>query len=261
MRRAVGLASWITLGFVGVLIIEAIVALRGDYVLDEQFVIADTVEPQLPAPGSSDAEPFRLWVLGDSTAAGLGAADEASTLPALIAQRVADATGRRVAVTGLGVSGARTDTVTNAQVPQLPGDEVDAVVVVVGANDVTHVTPPWAIGPRTQQMLSAVVAQTGAPVVLGGIPRFSGIDAVLEPLRSITDRYAAVLRRRQRLAAEAVAGEPSAITYVNIAVEASPRFRGVPESMSSDGFHPSSVGYGYWADALAPPVVAIARSS
>ncbi|MBA3586444.1 MAG: SGNH/GDSL hydrolase family protein, partial [Chloroflexi bacterium] len=36
----------------------------------------------------------------------------------------------------------------------------------------------------------------------------------------------------------------------------SPRFEGRPEATSSDGFHPSPIGYGFWADAIAPAVVA-----
>jgi lysophospholipase L1-like esterase len=30
----------------------------------------------------------------------------------------------------------------------------------------------------------------------------------------------------------------------------------VPEATSSDGFHPSPIGYGFWADAIAPAIVA-----
>jgi lysophospholipase L1-like esterase len=43
---------------------------------------------------------------------------------------------------------------------------------------------------------------------------------------------------------------------VDLAAEASPRFLDTPEATSSDGFHPSPIGYGFWADALAPAVTA-----
>lgn len=43
--------------------------------------------------------------------------------------------------------------------------------------------------------------------------------------------------------------------FVDLAAEASPRFAGVPEATSSDGFHPSPIGYGFWADAIALTVV------
>jgi lysophospholipase L1-like esterase len=45
------------------------------------------------------------------------------------------------------------------------------------------------------------------------------------------------------------------VVFVDLAEQASPRFLGVPEATSPDGFHPSPVGYGFWADALAPAVV------
>jgi lysophospholipase L1-like esterase len=67
----------------------------------------------------------------------------------------------------------------------------------------------------------------------------------------MVDRYSGVLRAEQVAAVEAVPGA----RFVDLAAEASPRFLGVPEATSSDGFHPSPVGYGFWADALAPAVV------
>jgi lysophospholipase L1-like esterase len=101
-------------------------------------------------------------------------------------------------------------------------------------------------------MLRAARERTDAPVILGGIPRFRAVPALAEPLRAVIDGYARPLRSAQRAAASTVG---DGVSFVDIAVEASPRFLGRPESMSSDGFHPSPVGYGFWADALAPTVV------
>jgi lysophospholipase L1-like esterase len=172
------------------------------------------------------------------------------SLPVLVGERVAVALGRPVAVTGLGVSGARTATVLAEQVPRL-GGRYDAVVVMVGANDATHATPWW----RLRRDLDAVIraARGRAPVVvLGGTPRFHRNRIIPEPIRTVLDRYSTLLRGQQRAAVRAVAG----VAFVDIAAEASPRFLGVPEATSVDGFHPSPIGYGFWADALAGPVVA-----
>ena len=72
-----------------------------------------------------------------------------------------------------------------------------------------------------------------------------------EPLRTMVDRYSGLLRGEQRAAVSAV----SRARFVDLAEEASPRFLGRPEATSPDGFHPSPIGYGFWADALAPAVI------
>jgi lysophospholipase L1-like esterase len=196
-------------------------------------------------------EPARVGVLGDSTVAGIGAPSPATSLAAQVAERVARDLGRPVAATGYGISGARTGDISS-QAASIAGPPLDAVLVVVGSNDVTHLTPPWVLHERTVTMLRGLRrVAAGAPVVIGGIPEFSTVPALDRPLRDAAGRYAAVLRARQRAAAAEVG-----VPFVDIAREASPRFLGRPESMSVDGFHPSDVGYGLWADALAPVVSA-----
>jgi lysophospholipase L1-like esterase len=255
-RRSVALALLsLPLAVIALLLVEVVVALRGDYLVETNFLVQQTVRPPQGSQGGRGGSPFDLWVLGDSTAAGVGARDEASSLPVLIADRVAAASGRPVDVKGLGVSGARTHDVLTEQVPLLPETGLDAVVVIVGSNDVTHLSAPWTIGEQTRRLVKALKARTEAPVILGGIPRFAEIGALPEPLRTVTDLYAAVLRARQ---AAAVA-ERDDVRFVDIAALASPRFIGRPEAMSRDDFHPSGIGYGFWADALAPAVAMIAN--
>ena len=224
-------------------------------------------EEYLPAPayavdlivgglGATDPAGPRLAVLGDSTVEGIGATGPERTLPAQIAARVAERVQRPVEVVGLGSSGARTADVAWRQAALLTSRDVDAVVVVVGSNDATHALPPWRMRRLTLQMLEAVRAAAGeVPVVLGGIPEFHTVPAVPLPLRWVLGAHAAVLRWRQRAAAAQVRAP-----FVDIRALASPRFLARPASMSGDGFHPSELGYGYWADALAPAVVAVLAS-
>lgn len=202
--------------------------------------------------GRGGGEPLRLLVLGDSTAAGVGAPTVEGSLPALVAERVARALDRPVTATGHGVSGARTADVLAEQVPLLAGAPADVVVIAIGSNDVTHLTPPWTLRRRTADLLSAArEAAPGTPIVLAGIPLFGGADRLPQPLRWVVGAYARPLRAAQAEAAIAADG----VRYVNIARDASPRFRGVPDAMSADGYHPSPVGYGFWADAIAEQVV------
>lgn len=244
MKR-VAMAGGMVLGaLVGLIGVELLLVGRREYLpMDPGYRIDQRVGP-------SRGEPLRLAVLGDSTVAGVGSPTADESLPVLIAERVARATDRPVEVRGFGVSGARTATVLRDQLPQLNGS-VDAIVLVVGSNDATHATFWPAFRSQVEAML--VSAARAAPVVvLAGTPRFHANQVIPEPLRTMVDRYSSLLRGEQTAAVDAVPGA----RFVDLATEASPRFLGTPEATSPDGFHPSPIGYGFWADALAPAVVA-----
>jgi lysophospholipase L1-like esterase len=236
--------------FLLLLVVQALITMRGDYLPDDPGYRVDL----LVAPGGSGAdvgdETLRLAMIGDSTVAGLGSPTVETSLAGLVAQRVADAAGRPVRVMGYGVSGARTAHLVPEQLPEVAAFAPDVVVAVIGSNDVTHLTMPWRLRQQTAALAAAVDAEVGAPLVVAGIPLFGSATALAQPLRAVVDAYASVLRPVQRDAAlEAGA------SYVAIARDASPRFAGVPEAMSEDAFHPSPIGYGFWADAIAPVVV------
>lgn len=246
--RALGLMAITVSALVALLLGEIVLARGRTYLVDVPFTVDRTV-----GVARDDREPLELRVLGDSTAAGVGTDAAADALPSLIAERVARRLGRPVHVVGVGASGARTADVTRTQLGMVRN--ADVVVIVVGSNDVIHVTTPGRMRERTGDLLDAASALE-VPVVLGGVPRFYGVSALLQPLRAVVDGYAGVLRDVQ----EDVAASRPGVRFVDIATLASPRFLGVPEAMSRDQFHPSAVGYGFWADALAPAVADAVRS-
>lgn len=239
-------AAGLPLVCLGVLVAQAGLALSREYLPREPpFTVRGLMV------GDEGGAPLRLAVVGDSTVAGVGAPDAASSLPAQVADRLADALARPVRVDGFGVAGAVTGDVTAHQLDAATAVGPDVVVAVVGSNDVTHLTSPGRLRRDVADLAAAVRARTDAPLVLAGIPRFDGADALPRPLRDVVGGYARVLRRAQRQAA-AHAG----VAFVEIARDASPRFEGVPAAMSADGFHPAPVGYGFWADAIAPVAAA-----
>jgi lysophospholipase L1-like esterase len=234
------------IAFLGLLVVQALLASRAERIAEPDYRVEAVVAPT----GEAEGAPLRLALLGDSTAAGLGAPTQEGTLGVQIAERVAAELGRPVEVMGYGISGARTADVAPLQVPEVEGFDPDVVVVMVGSNDVTHLTTPSRLRTEIADLAAAIDAELGAPAVLGGIPLFGSADLLGQPLRAVVDRYAAVLRPAQRDAAQ-----QSGMTFVEIARDASPRFEGVPDAMSPDGFHPAPVGYGFWADAVAPAVI------
>src|SRR5665811_2308592 len=91
---------------VTVVAVEAYVAVSAGYLPTDPGYRVDGYT--VPATGSV-ADALQLLVLGDSTVAGVGSTTAEESLAVLIAERVADRLGRPVDVTGLGLSGARTD--------------------------------------------------------------------------------------------------------------------------------------------------------
>ncbi len=244
MGRLAAGAGVVLGGLAGLLITQVILLSRRTYLpLDPGYTVDERVGP---AAGHA----LRLAVVGDSTVAGVGAPTAGESMPVLIGVRVAAAIGRPVHVTGLGVSGARTATVIEQLRRLSEREPADAIVIVIGSNDSTHATPWAAFRRQTDQVLRGAAELAGV-VVLAGTPRFKGNRIIPEPLRTMLDAYSGVLREQQRAA---VAGLP-ATRFVDLAADASPRFAGVPAATSADGFHPSPIGYGFWADALAPAVV------
>lgn len=250
IRRVLVVAAVAVLGFGALIGVELFMLSRREYLPGDPGYRIDA--RVVPASGGTELASIRLAVLGDSTVVGVGSPTEAESLPVLIAQRIAEGAGRPVEVIGFGTSGASTASLTTDQLP-LPG-AFDAVVLVIGSNDATHATPWPLLRRQTVEMLERATS-SGSPVIFAGTPRFSGTEIIPEPLRSMVDRYSGVLRAEQR----AAAAEFATVHFVDLAAEASPRFDGRPEATSSDGFHPSPIGYGFWADAIAPKVIAALR--
>ena len=89
--------------------------------------------------GPRDGEPLRFTVLGDSTAAGLGAGSPQHAYATVLSERLGER-GWRVELTAFGLSGARVADVLNDQVPAAIASDPDLVFVGIGANDATHFT-------------------------------------------------------------------------------------------------------------------------
>ncbi len=218
---------------------EIILALRREYLPTEPALVIEG------SFGNTDATPLRFVVLGDSTAAGVGAGDAEHAFPTLLAQRLA-ADGYRVEMTSLGISGARVSDLVDEQVQPAVDMEPDLVLVAIGANDVTHLTSLSDIRAEMTEAIERLKA-TGATVVVAGVPDMRAA-AFYEPLRSL-----AGWRGRSVTDAIAEVAERADVPVVPLAEETHRYFVADPEAHNSaDLFHPSAIGYARWADAIYP---------
>lgn len=202
--------------------------------------------------GSGPGEAVRLVVLGDSTAAGLGAVHAHQTIGATIANGVAAFGGRPVELTNLAVVGAESpdlDRQVDRALAAVP--EPDVAVMLIGANDVTH-RIDTSIAVRHLEMAVRRLRETGAEVVVGTCPDLGAIEPLPQPLRLLARRWS-----RDLAAAQTVAVVEAGGRAVSIGDLLSAAFSAEPGIMfSEDRFHPSAAGYARVAAALLPSVSA-----
>ncbi|TMR00632.1 SGNH/GDSL hydrolase family protein [Actinomadura soli] len=193
-------------------------------------------------PGSGPA--FRVVVIGESTAAGVGASQHAQALPGFLAEALKERLRRSVAWSVTGENGATARRVTTGLVPAAGGPPaLDLVVVTVGINDLIRRRPlrRW-----TADLADLIAVLRGryadATLVVAGMPPVHRFPAIPQPLRLVLGARARSMDRIMRDVA--VAGG---------AVHA-PMDEGMARDrrlFASDGFHPSPAGYRAWAEDLA----------
>jgi lysophospholipase L1-like esterase len=192
---------------------------------------------------------LRLAVLGDSGAAGLGAADAHGTAGGRLAAELAAASHRQVLLSNVAVVGAESGDLA-AQVERVLAVRPHVAVIMIGANDVTHLVRPQ----KSVRLLRQAVQQlrdAGTEVVVGTCPDLGTVRPISSPLRQVVGRMSRELAAAQSIAVDEAGGRP-----VPLAEILSELFDAAPERFfSADRFHPSAEGYAACAHALLPEVL------
>ncbi|TDC95886.1 SGNH/GDSL hydrolase family protein [Saccharopolyspora aridisoli] len=202
-----------------------------------------------PVPRSEVPEgvrPLEVAVLGDSSAAGLGA-NFPSELPGVrVAQGLAEELDGPVALTTHAIVGATTRELS-AQVDAALRQPPEVVLIIIGANDVTSKLPISRCAELLAEQVRRLV-EADVKVVVGTCPDLGSIRPIPQPLRSVASRWSIALARAQRRCVETAGGYA-----VPLADLLSPEFLTRPaEFFSPDRFHPSGAGYEAAADILLP---------
>jgi len=202
--------------------------------------------------GAGLGEPVQLVVLGDSSAAGMGADSAHQTVGAIVANGVSAFMGRPVRLTNVAVVGAESSglevQLANA-LEEVP--HPDIALVMIGANDVTHRIDK-AVAVRHLEETVRSLRAAGAEVVVGTCPDLGTIEPVAQPLRLLARRWS-----RDLAAAQTVAVVEAGGRTVSLGDLLGPEFAERPhELFSADRFHPSPAGYARAAAALLPSVCA-----
>jgi len=193
---------------------------------------------------------LELLLLGDSIAAGLGAARPKHTLGAQLARRLARRAERSVRLRTAAQVGAETS-MLRAQLAGLPpGYRPDVAVIVVGGNDVTHRVRTADSRAHLAEAVSAL-RDLGTEVVVGTCPDLGTLTALPQPLRSLARIASRQLASAQREATVELGG-----LAVSLADVVGPFFVSQPDEMfAEDRFHPSGAGYKRTSKAMLPSVL------
>lgn len=193
----------------------------------------------------------RLALLGDSIAWGQGASRQEDRLAPRLVRNLAEhgitAEAKVFAVSGARSAGLR------SQVKQALEWQPDVALIVIGANDLTHMTPHEEAVADLAEAVRRLRA-IGTKVVVAPAPDLSIVPHVPPALRAVVRQASEELRRRQ---VEAVAPLGARVADA----EPAAAFGTDRSLFSADRFHPSSAGYAVIAAALLPAVLAAAHEA
>lgn len=238
-------------GTVGLMAHQMVRARRSGFLPRPGYRVDVTVD----GPWTRGGELLRVAFLGDSLVEGVGAPLPTQSLPAQTAYRLSAHLHAPIHMRGYGIASSRVSDVLEQQAPHLDTD-VDLTLVMIGANDATHATPPWEFGRRLEQLIDEVVSRTGAPVVLFGLPDIHSAPLLARPLKNVAALLGDTLHAVQRRVA---ARHPGA-RYVPLREEIGHTFRRrTHELFASDRYHPNPNGYALIAEATARSVAALLR--
>ncbi|WP_169726028.1 SGNH/GDSL hydrolase family protein [Aestuariibacter salexigens] len=182
---------------------------------------------------------MRLLIVGDSSAAGVGAESQQQALAFLLAEHL----GRKFHIDWVlhARSGANTRDAL-AMIEEVPAQPFDIVITVLGVNDVTSRIGKrhWLI--QQQRLHQLISGRFHAPkIVVCGLPPIGEFPALPQPLRWYLGQRAHIFERSLKASvAQHSHAEFFALDFSNDVTH-----------MASDGFHPGPKAYQSWAQKLA----------
>jgi lysophospholipase L1-like esterase len=197
--------------------------------------------PALVASGA----PVKLAVLGDSLAAGVGASQLADSLPYQLGSLSMEA-GHPTKVADLGTSGATLADLLAEQIPALPDEHANLIVVVIGANDVLRDTLSATYQNEFQRLVASLVALHVRTVILN-VPALQETPAI-----PLAYKMSAGQRARQLNQIERQALTNTNLVPFDLYTYSSSKLLANSNLLSPDEFHPNDAGYKLLAQAIFP---------
>ncbi len=185
------------------------------------------------------SDPLRLLVLGDSTAAGVGAETQQVALAGRLADSLHARTARGVSWRAVGANGATARDLRERFLGEAFSVPADLLFLSVGANDSLALRSAHAFAADVRHILDAFeAASPGAFVLMSSLPVFGRFSLLPQPLRTTLYRHSLALEAAARAVVDR---RPRALMSTDPPPYAT-------DFWASDLFHPSAAGYRDWAD-------------
>lgn len=222
---------------IALLVLVGIEGIRVARLVQESRRLVAANEPFETHPAQPN---MRVLVVGDSLAAGVGAANPEDSLAGRIAAMLPQAE-----VVNEGISGARIGEVKEA-VRRAPEGSYDFIFITAGANDVLRLTSLQEAQAQMDELLKEAKVR-GRYVVLLTCGNM-GLAPIFPPGVSAfySHRAEAALQRFAQVAQE------NDVAFVNLFYEEDedPFAQDEERYYASDKFHPSGEGYGIWYESI-----------
>ncbi len=195
----------------------------------------------LPETSDSSDTRLRILLIGDSSAAGVGATTVDASLGGQLAQILHEQTGRPVSIRIAGSNSAVSGEIRDHVVPNLRHDPYDYICLNIGTNDAKNFHRGRTFCKNFGSLLYALKSRfPEASIIWSGVLDLKDVPALPSPLNRILGIRSRIINRNGRiLCAERGALAPQAVWDI------------IPENFAVDGFHASERGYRQWAEGLA----------
>lgn len=196
-----------------------------------------------PRSGTTGQGPeLRLLILGDSSAAGVGAPHQDQALSGQLLKRLA--TTNRV-TWQLEATTGHTTRDAMRRLDALGSARFDVAVVALGVNDVTRAVPLELWIRRQRQLITRLRDVLGVQqICLSGLPPMGEFPLLPHPLRWVLGRQAQRFDRHLRAHVNGLDGVSVTPLEFDLSVD----------HMAEDGFHPGPEVYSAWAELLIPQI-------
>ncbi len=183
----------------------------------------------------------KLFVIGESTVAGLGARTHKQALAGQFATFLSEKIGRPVDWQVIGLNGVTARRTIDELVPQMPDEKFDYILLGIGGNDVMKLSSPrkWRgdmlelIGIMRAKHPEAVIFISNCPMIIASPIMPQPIKAILWELSKMHDENIREFTK-----------DMERVFYFRQPVDV--KFEG----FFADGIHPSEQGYRDWSEAM-----------
>ena len=189
----------------------------------------------------TDSNASKLFVIGESTVAGLGARNHQVALAGQFAKRLSEHVNRSVEWNVIGKNGVTARRTINELIPEMPTERFDYILVGLGGNDVMRLSSPrkWR---RDMLELLAILRDKNpeAVIFISNCPMIVFSPIMPEPVKSILWK----LSRMHDANIREFTREMYRVFYYPQPVDV------VLKGFFADGIHPSEQGYADWSEAM-----------